>query len=173
MIHNERGMTLPELVVGLSIVATIALVISTMLFGGFSMLGKNSEDMYLGSYFKKEYNEFRKEIKESQVICMNGADTIVDTTTVMCGNPNSDTELTDNKTIYLLNSSNEEIYYKFENNQLIRYNKSEGTNGVYMHDIDGSFIYDRQDLITLDVSFKNRNKEQMLEFSKFYISINQ
>jgi type II secretory pathway component PulJ len=173
MIKNKRGFTLSELVVGLSVIATITLVISAMLFSGFSMTGKNSEDIYMGTYFKKEYNQLRKEIKEANVVCIHNASSFTDDNNIMCGNPSADPQLENNKIIYLLNSNNEEIYYKFENNQLRRNNITTSTNEIYIKNVDGSFEYSIKNLISLDLSFKDKENNPMLEFSQFYISINQ
>lgn len=171
--RNQRGFTLPELVVGLSIIATVALIVSTMIFSGFSMVNKNSADLYMGSYLKKDYSEMRKEIKEAKVLCVKGAEAFANPASVMCGNPSSDTELDTDQVLYLVNSSNQQVYYKFENSGLYRYDKTNATSEVFMANVTGSFKYNTANLLTLDLTFRTKDLAPMLEFSTFYISINQ
>lgn len=171
--NSQRGFTLPELVVGLSIIATIALIVSTMIFSGFSMVDKNSTDLYMGSYMKKGYSEMRKEIKEAKVVCVKGAESFADPASVMCGTPASDTELATDQVLYLVNSSNQQIYYRFERGGLYRQDKTNTTSEVVMKNVTGSFTYTTANLLTVDLTFRTKEEAPMLEFSTFYISINQ
>lgn len=170
---SQRGFTLPELVVGMSITATIGLIITSLIFSGYSMMNKNSADMYMGSYLKKEYSEFRKEVKQATVLCMKGGEAFTDPNSTMCGNPMSDPELATDQTLYLVNALNEEIYYKFETDGLFRYNKTDGTNELFMKQVTGSFTYTTANLLTVDLSFINNEQQPRLKFSTYYISINQ
>lgn len=133
-IKSQRGFTLTELVVGLSILASLTLIISTILYSGFSFASKNSSDIYIGTELKKGYDILKNDIENSLHYSV----------------------IAEGKGLTLKTHSNEDVTYLFDSttNTL----EKNGTPIIkYVKDI--KFSLNNPELLGIDVTFQQKDVE--------------